>query len=115
MWYDKNMDTIEKTLEYHPLIMTLDNLDNIQKYELPKGYKFVFWQDDCNVEDWINIHMRTGEFASWDEGENTFHSFYDKFYQELFKRCFFIENDSGEKNRNRDGFADERVWVRLRG
>ncbi len=97
MWYDKNMDTIEKTLEYHLLIMTLDNFDDIPKYELPDGYKFVFWQDDCDIENWINIHLRTGEFASWEEGESAFHSFYDKFYQELFKRCFFIENANGEK------------------
>ncbi|MDE6211645.1 MAG: GNAT family N-acetyltransferase [Clostridia bacterium] len=91
------MDTIEKTLEYHPLIMTLDSFDGVPKYALPAGYKFVFWSGDCDIENWINIHLRTGEFASWEEGKSIFHSFYDKFYQELFKRCFFIENEKGEK------------------
>ena len=91
------MDTIEKTLEYHPLIMTLDNLDEVARYELPFGYKFVFWQNDGDVESWIDIHLRTGEFASRQEAEDTFHDFYDKFYDELSKRCFFITNENREK------------------
>lgn len=91
------MDTIEKTLEYHPLIMTLDNLDKVDKYELPFGYKFVFWQSDEDIESWINIHLCTGEFAGRQEAEETFHDFYDRFYDELSERCFFIANDNGEK------------------
>lgn len=90
------MNNIEKTLEYHELIMTMD-LNNINSYELPNGFSFRFWDSDNCIHDWVNIHIESGEFNSIQGAHNTFHQFYDNFYNELNKRCFFIENINGEK------------------
>lgn len=90
------MKAIEKTLEYYELIMTLDNL-NTTEYTLPKGYKIEFWNDNNCINDWIKIHLETGEFASLKEAEVIFHMYYDRFYNELPKRCFFISDTNGIK------------------
>lgn len=91
------MNTIEKTIEYHELIMTLNSFSEIEDYALPKGYKFIFWERDSDIESWIDIHLNSGEFASLSEAREIFHEFYDKFYKELPKRCFFIADESGNK------------------
>lgn len=90
------MNNIEKTLEYHELLMTR-KLVCIPSYELQDGYSFKFWDSDDCVKDWVNIHIESGEFNSIEEAYKTFHDFYDKFYNEIQKRCFFIENAKGEK------------------
>lgn len=91
------MRSIEKTLEYHELIMTLDNLDDVCSYPLPQGYKFVFWDGEDCICDWMRIHLRTGEFASEKEAETIFHLYYDKIDGELASRCFFIVDSDGVK------------------
>ncbi len=91
------MNTIEKTLEYHELIMTLDNLNDVHLYLLPNGYKFVYFKSDADINDWINIHISTGEFASKSKAKEYFHDFYDKFYKQLPKRCIFVVNEINEK------------------
>ena len=95
--YNLNMQTIEKTLEYHPLVMTLDDLTGAPVYELPRGYKFVFWQDDSDCIAWQDIHLSTGEFASIEEAEQAFRDYLGVFYNNLCERCLFIENQKGEK------------------
>ena len=90
------MNNIEKTLEYHELLMTRP-LKNIPQYELKDGFSFKFWDSDDCINDWVNIHIESGEFNSIEEAFNTFHTFYDKFYKEIKNRCFFIENENGEK------------------
>ena len=93
----KKFKNIEKTLEYHELLMIRD-LNNIENYNLPKGFKFVFWDNDACLQDWINIHIETGEFNSVDkEALPIFKCFYSGFYEELPLRCIFIENNKGEK------------------
>lgn len=36
------MKSIENTIEYHELIMTLDDLNSYNKYPLPNGYHISF-------------------------------------------------------------------------
>ncbi|MDE7216035.1 MAG: GNAT family N-acetyltransferase [Clostridia bacterium] len=91
------MDTVEKTVEYHELIMTLDSFGDLKDYSLPDGYKFEFWNKYGDIESWIDIHLSTGEFASMSEAREIFHEFYDSFRDELTKRCFFIVDERGEK------------------
>lgn len=90
------MNNIEKTLEYHELLMTR-KLDTIPQYELNEDFSFKFWDSDDCIKDWVTIHIESGEFNSVEEAYNTFHNFYDKFYNEIKNRCFFIENKNGEK------------------
>lgn len=90
------MRTIEKTLEYHELLMTLDDTSKYGDYSLPKGFHYEFYKPG-DIKDWINIHIQSGEFMKETHGEEIFHNFYDSFINELPKRCFFIINDKNEK------------------
>ncbi len=61
---ENNLKTYEPTISYHELIMVLDNLENTKNYPLPNGYEFVFWENEKDLQSWINIHISTGEFVS---------------------------------------------------
>ena len=91
-----SMNTIEKTLKYHELLM-VRNLKETIDFQLPEGFSFAFWDGENCIEDWVNIHLETGEFNSLEEAYDAFHAFYDKFYEELSTRCIFVENSNGEK------------------
>lgn len=83
------MKAIEKTLEYHELLMVCNDL-NQKIYSLPKGYTFEFFNSEQDVDAWADIHISSGEFTSKERAKDIFHLFYDKFKHELSKRCFFI-------------------------
>ena len=44
------MKSIEKTLEYHELLMVKNDLNDLKFVELPEGFHFEFWNsmDDLN-------------------------------------------------------------------
>ncbi len=90
------MKTIEKTLEYHELLMTLDDTSKYGSYELPDGFHYEFYNDG-DINDWVNIHISSGEFIKESYGVKVFHDFYDSFIDELSKRCFFVVNNKGER------------------
>ena len=90
------MKTMEKTLEYHELLMNLDDTNKYGSYELPDGFSYVFYKDG-DINDWVNIHISSGEFMKESYGVKVFHDFYDSFVNELSERCFFVINDIGEK------------------
>lgn len=90
------MKSIDKTLEYHELLMTYDDISKYNKHELPDGYRFEFYKTGDEFE-WVNIHMQTGEFTDYEYAFEIFHQFYDGFMDELNKRCFFIVNKEGKK------------------
>ena len=88
---------IEKKIKYYDLLMVRD-LKNIEEFNLPDGFRYTFWNNDKCKEDWMNIHIQTGEFNSINkEAEPIFNDFYNEFYTELSSRCIFIENNKGEK------------------
>lgn len=91
------MNSIDNTIEYHELLMTLDDLNPQKDFPLPNGFQIEFWQEEKDVLSWIDIHTRSGEFQCEDNAAEIFHDFYDGFYGELQKRCFFITNDKREK------------------
>lgn len=90
------MDTIEKTLEYHELLMTYSDTSKYNNNELPNGFHYEFYKPG-DEKDWAMIHIKSGEFMSLEEGLKTFHDFYDSFIDELSKRLFFVVNENGEK------------------
>ncbi len=90
------MDTIEKTLEYHELLMTYDDTSKYSSYELPNGFHYEFFKPG-DEEEWSMIHIKSGEFMSMEAGLKHFHDFYDYFYEELPKRLFFVVDENGEK------------------
>lgn len=91
------MESIEKGLKYYPLIMKYDDLNNCPEYKLPPGFRFKFYQEG-NEQDWIDIHISTGEFTDEELASVHFHEFYDDFIDELSVRCVFIVDEkTGER------------------
>lgn len=91
------MESIVKTLEYHELLMILDNIDDIElKTKLPDGFNYIFYDNEMDTIEWAKIHISSGEFTSYKRAFNYFDIFYKEFKSELNKRCFFIEY-KGEK------------------
>lgn len=90
------MNTIERTLIYDSLYLVNNDLDNIKEYQLPDGFKFVFFNDG-NEKAWVEIEKSSGEFLSFEEGIEAFNHYYGSHYEELKKLCLFIENENGEK------------------
>lgn len=90
------MESLEKTLEYHELLMTYDDTSKYGSDALPIDFHYEFFTPG-DEETWSLIHIRSGEFMSMEEGLNNFHEYYDSFYEELPNRLFFIVNDNGEK------------------
>lgn len=86
------MKSYDNTIKYYELLMYYKNTSIHEKYSLPEGFHFEFYKDG-DMNDWINIHIESGEFCAIEEGENIFHNFYDYFIQELNKRCIFIVED----------------------
>lgn len=86
------MKSYDSTIKYYDLIMYYKDTSIYKKYSLPDGFHFEFYKDG-NMNDWINIHIKSGEFCAIEEGIMIFHDFYDTFIQELNKRCIFIVED----------------------
>lgn len=52
------MQSINKTLEYHELLMTLDNIESIElNFKLPEGFEYVFYSDEKDKIEWAKIHI----------------------------------------------------------
>lgn len=90
------MNSIEKTLEYHELLMTYSDTSKFGNDTLPDGFHYEFYKLG-DEEERARIHVESGEFMSMEEGLRTFHDFYDSFLNELPKRLFFVVNNFGEK------------------
>ena len=90
------MNSIEKTLEYHELLMTYSDTSKFGDDTLPNGFHYEFYKLG-DEEVWARIHVESGEFMSIEKGLRTFHDFYDQFLNELQKRLFFVVNNFGEK------------------
>ncbi len=90
------METIEKTLEYHELLMTYSDTSKYGDCILPNGFHYEFYKSGDEIE-WVMIHIKSGEFMSKEEGLKTFYDFYNSFIDEFPKRLFFVVNDNGEK------------------
>ena len=91
------MESIEKTLHYYPLVMKNDDLSEYKKYDLPEGFRFQFYRPG-DENEWISIHLDSGEFTDEAEASCHFHEYYDDFIDELSNRCIFIvDTTTGEK------------------
>jgi len=91
------MRTYDNRIKYFELLMKYDDIHNYKKYELPEGFRYEFYKPG-DEEEWVMIHIESGEFTSIEKGLKHFHDFYDSFIEELPKRCVFIVDDAtGEK------------------
>lgn len=83
------MKSLDNTIKYYELLMKYDELSNFKKYELPEGFHYEFFKPG-DEEEWVRIHIESGEFTSIEKGLKHFHDFYDYFIDDLDKRCVFI-------------------------
>ena len=91
------MKTLDNTIKYYELLMKYDDTSEFKKYELPEGFHYEFYKPG-DEEEWVMIHIESGEFTSIEKGLKHFHDFYDSFIEELPKRCVFIVDEvSNEK------------------
>ena len=86
------MKSYDNTIKYYELLMFYEDTSIYEKHLLPEGFHFEFYKNG-DMNDWINIHIESGEFCAIEEGINIFHDFYDSFINELDKRCIFIVDD----------------------
>lgn len=86
------MKTLDNTIKYYELIMTYNDTSRYEYYQLPAGFHFAFYEDG-DEEEWINIHIESGEFTSYEEGHKYFHNFFGHFLEDLPNRCIFIIDD----------------------
>ena len=91
------MKTLDNTIRYYELLMKYDNTSNYKEYDLPEGFHYEYFKPG-DEEEWVNIHIESGEFTSYEKGLKHFHDFYDYFIDELPKRCIFIvDSKTNEK------------------
>ena len=91
------MRTYDNRIKYYELLMKYDDTSVYKKYDLPEGFHYEFYKPG-DEEEWVRIHIESGEFTSVEMGLKHFHDFYDSFIDELQKRCVFIvDNITGEK------------------
>lgn len=91
------MKSYDNKIKYYELLMSYDDITNYPKYELPEGFHYEYYKPG-DEEEWVSIHIASGEFTSYEKGHEYFHQFYDSFLHELPQRCIFIvDNETNEK------------------
>ena len=71
------MESIDKTLKYYELLMTLEDINKIElKTKLPEGFKYMFYKDKLDKIEWSKIHISSGEFNSYKRAFYYFDMFY---------------------------------------
>ena len=68
------MKTMDNTIKYYELLMKYDDTDDFKKYELPEGFHYEFFKSG-DEEEWVKIHIESGEFTSYEKGLKHFHDF----------------------------------------
>ena len=91
------MKSLDNKIKYYELLMKYDDTSHHSHYDLPEKYHYEMFKSGDELA-WVNIHIKSGEFTSIEQGLEWFHMFYDNFIDELDKRCIFIvDNATNEK------------------
>ena len=90
------LDNHDSRIRYIDLLLERVNLENIPEYELPEGYRFVFYQPG-DRDAWIAIEQSAKEMADYEHGVRTWQRYYGNAEDTLHNRMIFIENAQGEK------------------
>ncbi len=98
-------DNHDSRIKYYELLLKRDDLDNIPKYSLPDGYKFVFYKSG-DRDAWIDIEKSAKEFESYEQGLESWNKYYGGKDGELVNRMVFVENLKGEKVATASAFYD---------
>lgn len=90
------MKNFDNTIQYYELLMYYGDTSKYKKYELPSGFHFEFYKPG-DEDEWVSIHISSGEFTSIEKGLKHFRTFYAHFIDELNKRCVFLVEDETNK------------------
>lgn len=89
-------DNHDQRIRYVELEFIRDDLKEIPKFDLPKGYRFVFYRPG-DRDAWIDIEKSAKEFSSYEQGLESWNRYYAEKENILSKRMVFIETEQGEK------------------
>lgn len=89
-------DNHDHRIRYVELEFSREDLDNIPRYELPKGYRFVFYRDG-DRDTWIEIEKSAKEFSSYEQGLESWNRYFAGKEDSLHSCMVFIETDCGGK------------------
>jgi ribosomal protein S18 acetylase RimI-like enzyme len=93
-------------MENIPVVMLLEDLENLPKYELPNGFSFRnFREGDKKI--WAEVEMAAGEFTDPQKGIEQFELEFERHTEELKQRFLLLENDKGESVGTAMGWFDD--------
>ena len=89
-------DNHDSRIRYVELEFLRDDLKEIPQFDLPDGYRFVFYCPG-DRDDWIRIEQSAKEFSSFEQGLQAWRRYYEGKENMLSNRMVFIETERGEK------------------
>ena len=92
----KAYDNHDSRIRYVHLTMERADLDNLPHFELPEGYRFVFYRPG-DRDQWIAIEQSARELTSFEQGAEVWQKYYGSVEHLMDQRMLFIENAQGEK------------------
>jgi ribosomal protein S18 acetylase RimI-like enzyme len=106
---------LDKSVPFAKLYMRRKAGTPIPEFKLPDGFKYVFYSDGDDA-DWAKIETSVDEFDSEFAALLLFKEDFMPYADELYRRCLFIETDSGEKVATANAwwsFVDDerRAWL----
>lgn len=99
-------DNHDERIRYYELMLWRD-LKALPHVPLPDGYRFVFFHPD-DRDEWIDIEKSAKEFTSYEQGLESWNSYYGGKEDELTGRMVFVEDKDGRKIATATAFYDVR-------
>lgn len=87
---------LDKSVPYVGVYMHRRKSAAIPDYKLPEGYRYTLFQPGDEVS-WAEIETSVLEFCNHTEALTYFQNNYLPYLSALNERCFFIENEHGDK------------------
>lgn len=98
-------DNHDSRIKYYELILGRERLDDLPRFELPPGYRFVMYKPG-DRDQWIAIEQSAKEFDSREQGLDAWSRYYAGKDDELVGRMVFIEDTQGRKVATATAFYD---------
>lgn len=103
---EMQFDNHDERIRYYELMLERD-LENLPYFPLPDGYRYAFFQPG-DRERWIDIEKSAKEFASCEQGMESWNRYYGGREDELTGRMVFVEDADGRKVATATAFYDIR-------
>lgn len=89
-------DNHDSRIKYYELLLKRDDLEGLPRYELPEGYRFVFYEQG-DRDAWIATLQSAKEFDTYEQGLEAWNRYYEGKDEELKTRMVFVVNEAEEK------------------